>query len=68
MRLPITIRRTKNIEAEQKARTKLFMRRNSVITRLEKDNQAMRQVLTEIFERGASEKAKTPKGAGALLL
>ena len=67
MRLPIVIRWRKNVEHEERARTKLFMRRNRVIVALEADNQAMRTTLQRIYARAASQKSKPPKGAGVRL-
>ncbi len=63
MRLPITIQWTKTVKAEQK----LWLRRQSVIVGLEKDNTAMRQVIQRLIAKGASRKSKTPKAGVASL-
>jgi len=58
---PVSIQWTKDVVKDQAD----AQRRNKVMSGLERDNQAMRHTLKQIFDRGASKDPKPPKGAGA---
>jgi len=62
---PVSIQWTKDVVKDQADVQRLDMRRNKVMSGLERDNQAMRHTLKQIFDRGASKDPKPPKGAGA---
>ena len=64
---PLTIRWTKDVQAEQAEAQRLSMVRSRVIVRLRADNENMSQVLQCIMDRAASQGPKTPKGAGAVV-
>ena len=71
MRLPLTIRWTKDVEAEQAAKAKSNTIRNKLVAKLLHESIQLKAILHRwgldqgAYEAGASQESKTPKGAGA---
>ena len=71
MRLPITIRWRKTLEAEQASKAKANTSRNNLVARLLHENNQLKAILHRwgldhgIYGQGASQESKTPKGVGA---
>ena len=73
IRLPITIRWTKDVEAEAKTKAKSNAVRNKLVAKLLHESIQLKAILHRwgldqgVDEGGASQESKTPKGAGASL-